>query len=415
MTTNMKRSTAWTMWLVGSIFYAYQYILRVAPSILIDDIMGRFQIDASLFGQFSGAYYFGYTLIVLPLGLMLDRFGARKILPAFILLTAIGMAPLVFSDFWVYPLVGRTLVGMGSSAAILGLFKIIRMAFSKERFTMMLSFAVTIGLLGALFGGAPLYALHQQFGFDNVVIGLMTVSCILALVTFVVVPDTKAPEHKSTMWADVAAILQNRYVLLVCFFAGLMVGPLEGFADVWGSVFLKKVYGLEDARAASLPSVTFFGMCFGGPLLSLLARKTKSDLGVILLSAFGMLVAFVALLTHSVPDAALSPVFFVVGIFCAYQIIAIAHAATRVSEAHVGLASAVANMIIMVFGYVFHAIIGKMVQHFSQGATGEASPGVSNAITTEGILYGVGVIPIMMACALIGFMFLAFQARRSRI
>jgi predicted MFS family arabinose efflux permease len=399
------------MWLVGSIFYAYQYILRVAPSILIDDIMARFQIDANIFGQFSGAYYFGYSLIHLPLGLALDRFGARKILPIFILLTALGMAPLVLTDFWVYPWLGRAMVGIGSSAAILGLFKIIRMGFSQNNFTTMLSFSVTIGLMGALYGGAPLYALHQQFGFDKVVFGLMAIACLLALITFAVIPDSKAEAlHKGKTWKHVLSILQNKYVLLVCVFAGFMVGPLEGFADVWGSVFLKKIYGLDDAHAASIPSVTFLGMCFGGPLLSLLAKKIKNDLVVILLAALSMLLAFIALLSGSVPEMWLSSLFFAVGVMCAYQIIAIAHAATKVQDEQVGLASAVANMIIMIFGYVFHSLIGKTVQYFSNSAAGNATE-IGGAISTEGILYGVSVIPVMMAFALLGFTFLALRYR----
>ena len=48
------------------------------PNIMLDDIMQQFQIDAATFGQFSGVYYIGYSLMHLPIGIMLDRFGPEK-------------------------------------------------------------------------------------------------------------------------------------------------------------------------------------------------------------------------------------------------------------------------------------------------------------------------------------------------
>ncbi len=67
-----SRMIAWMIWVIASIFYAYQYILRVMPSILLNDILQQFHIDAATFGQFSGVYYIGYSLMHLPIGIMLD-------------------------------------------------------------------------------------------------------------------------------------------------------------------------------------------------------------------------------------------------------------------------------------------------------------------------------------------------------
>ena len=71
---------AWFVWMIASLFYAYQYVLRVMPSIMLEDITRQFHIDAAVFGQFSGVYYIGYSLVHLPIGIMLDRFGPRKVM-----------------------------------------------------------------------------------------------------------------------------------------------------------------------------------------------------------------------------------------------------------------------------------------------------------------------------------------------
>ncbi|MDR1590939.1 MAG: hypothetical protein LBR92_03015 [Puniceicoccales bacterium] len=78
--------------MVASLFYAYQHILRVMPSIMLADIMLRFRIDdSSTVGQFSGVYHIGYSLFHLPIGILLDRCGPQKVIPGCILLSIAGI------------------------------------------------------------------------------------------------------------------------------------------------------------------------------------------------------------------------------------------------------------------------------------------------------------------------------------
>ena len=129
-----SRFIAWTIWAVASIFYAYQYILRVMPSIMLDDLTSQFQMDAAVFGQFSGIYYIGYVGMMIPLGIILDKYGPKKVMTGCILLTVLGLLPIIWTDHWVYPILGRFLIGVGSAAAILGAFKIIRISFAEKYF-----------------------------------------------------------------------------------------------------------------------------------------------------------------------------------------------------------------------------------------------------------------------------------------
>lgn len=401
--------SAWATWALASLFYAYQYILRVAPNILLPDITLKYELSASVTGQFSGAYYLGYAVAHIPLGIMLDRFGPKRILPLFMALTVVGMAPLVLTDIWLFPILGRVLVGIGSSCAILGVFKIIRMGFHEQRFTWLLSLAVTIGLIGAIFGGGPLDWMYQNYGMDKVVALLMVAGAILSVLTYALLPHTPALKVESGVMKNVISVLKNKTVLAICVLAGFLVGPLDGFTDVWGSTFLRTVYGLDVRTAAYLPSFVFFGMCFGGPILSIVARKTRNDLGVIFVCALVMLLAFVVLLLGVIPSLALAGIFFVVGIACAYQIIAIAYASTRVPAEQMGLTSAIANMIIMAFGYVIHAGIGAMVSYFNNGAVH------IDAYPAKALIYGIAVIPVALAIGALGFFVLAKMRAKAQI
>lgn len=348
-------------WLMASLFYAYQYILRVMPNIMMHDIMAQFSISSSLFGQFSGVYYLGYALMHIPLGIALDSYGPKRVLPVCMLLAACGLLPLMISSFWGFALLGRVLIGIGSSGAILGLFTIIRLVFPEKYFTRMLSFAVTIGLIGAIYGGAPLSYLRTVFGYHAIVVALCIGAFVMACIAYAVIPQLPTVARAS-MSTVVRQVLLNAEVVLICICAGLMVGPLEGFADVWGTEFLVNVYNFDSITAATLPSFIFLGMCFGGPLLSIIAEKT-SYIGAIVGSGLVMAVSFGALLTGMLSYYVIAALFAIVGICCAYQIIAIYYASTRVPAYATGITSAVANMIIMLFGYLFHTVIGIVIDY----------------------------------------------------
>lgn len=394
-----SRTIAWAIWIIASIFYAYQYILRVMPNILLNDIMQQFNIGAATFGQFSGVYYIGYSLMHLPIGIMLDRYGPKKIMTICILFTVIGLMPLLFASHWVYPIAGRFLIGLGSSAAILGVFKIIRMTFKEGLFPRMLSLSVTIGLIGAIYGGGPMSYMREVFGYQTVIQLFAALGLLLAIVTYWIVPDMKSASE-GTVVSDIKEVLSNKRVIWSCIFAGMMVGPLEGFADVWGTVFLKQVYGFDGALAASIPSMIFIGMCFGAPLLSLIADRVGSYLATIIGAGATMAICFFLLLFWQVASGVLTMSFILVGICSAYQILAIYKASTYVREQVAGLTTAVANMIIMIFGYVFHASIGGII-NFMGG------PDISHAL-----VYGVAVIPIALCLGTGGFVLLFYAPEK---
>lgn len=395
------RFAAFMAWFITSLFYAYQYILRVLPGIIMPDVLERFSIDAATYGQFSGAYYIGYALVHIPLGIMLDRFGPKKILPLYMTMTIFGMAPLIVTSWWIYPIIGRFFVGLGSSAAILGTIKIIRYMFPASHFSRMLSFSFAIGLFGAMYGGSPLNYVLTKFGYEVVIIALMLCGGALGVLMYMFIPDMPTYKTKSVR-ADVMVLLTSGTFVLVSICAGLMMGPLEGFADVWGSGFLKHVYAIDPVFAASLPSFIFLGMCFGGPVISFIAEKSKAYIPTIIGAAACMVIAFIALIGGWVNISLLSIIFLIIGICCGEKVLVIHIAPWYAPKELVGLASAVANMIIMIFGYFFHASIGFVVN--AMGGTAYASA----------YQYGIAVIPVGLCMGILGYLLVWLTDKKKR-
>lgn len=388
-----SRTIAWAVWIFASIFYAYQFILKVMPSIMLNDIMTQFNMDAATFGQFSGIYYLGYSLAHLPLGIMLDRFGPKKIMTGSLFLIIIGLMPLLLATHWIYAILGRFLVGIGSSAAILGVFKVIRISFNAALFPRMLSFSVAIGLLGAIYGGGPVSYIQGIVGYQKVIELFALLGLGLAAITYWIIPNGHS-DSKQSILSDIKEVLSNKKVIGSCICAGLMVGPLEGFADVWGTLFFQKIYGYDVTISASLPSMIFLGMCVGAPLLSLIADKIKDYLLTIIGAGLIMTVGFCFLIVTHLSFGILVFNLLLIGICCAYQILAIYKASTYVREEVAGLTTAIANMIIMFFGYAFHTLIGQTI-NFAGGSN-----------TPIALISGILIIPIALCMGSCGYVLL---------
>lgn len=404
----MSRINIWMMWFLASVFYAYQYILRVSPNIMMPDIMAKYDIEAALFGQFSGLYYLGYAGSHIPIGLMLDRIGPKKVLPVCMLFAVAGLSPFIWTDIWIYPILGRFLIGIGSSGAILGVFKIIQICFPADRFTRMLGISVTIGLLGGIYGGQPVHYLLQTFGWEQVLQIICLVGLAMALAMYLLIPNYQEVNPSTeNIWRSIKTVLSHPRAMTICILGGMMVGPMEGFADVWGTEYLKSAYNLDSSVASGLPSFIFLGMCFGAPLLSYLADKFRNYFAVIIASALIMAAGFAAMLLGVFNVFGLTINFVVIGVMCAYQIPVIYMASQSVPKHVQSLTTACANMIIMTFGYVFHSSIGQILNLSWDGTLVDGTPVYSSLAYTTALM----VIPSGLMIGALGFYWLSRAQR----
>lgn len=393
---------AWSMWAVATLFYAYQYVLRVLPNVIREELLVHFNTNALEFGQFAGLYYLSYSLMHIPLAIWLDRKNPKFIIPLCILATVAGIVPLLISDTIAAANIGRFIMGIGSSGAILGVFKVIRLGFPESHFNRMLGLSVTVGLVGALYGGLPVRTLLETTHWQDIVLYFCWIGGFLAVLAFVVIPSKYKPIISTHNIIDeIIQVLKNKNVLMVCICAGLMLGPLEGFADVWGAGFLQSVYQIAPAKAAGISSLMFLGMLFGAPGLTYMADRLKAHIKIIIGAALFMGTVFVTMLYGFGSPEMLSVLFTAVGVACAYQIIAIYVASTYVRERHVSITTALANMIIMTFGYFFHSVIGVMMGDHQSGGN----------FSHEQYQYGLSVIPICLFIAAVGFM---IQLKRNK-
>ncbi|MGN7618717.1 MAG: MFS transporter [Ehrlichia sp.] len=286
-------------WFLVSMFYAYQYVLRVMPNVIASISIEKFKLSTIAFGQFSGLYYVGYTLAHIPLGILLDKYGPRAVLSVCAVLTFLGLVPLLVSDVWLFVQIGRVITGIGSAGSALGLFKVASMYYDTSKFGKMVGISIIVGLLGAMYGGLPVLSLLDKFGWETLFMIFIAVGAAVAVLLYVfILPyDSIANDRgNGTMLNNIKLVLCNKHVILISLFAGFMIGPLEGFADGWVTSFLREVGNMDKETSALLPSVIFIGVCLGAFVLPYMVDKSFNIFNILIVSAASMTLAFFRLI-----------------------------------------------------------------------------------------------------------------------
>ncbi len=383
------------------------------PNIIAPELITKFNISIADVGQFGGLYYVGYTIAHIPIGLFLDRFGPKFVLPACTVLTFTGTLPLICFDEWSYSIIGRIIVGIGSSASAIGIFKVASMYFSQEKSARMASLSIIIGLLGATCGGLPLDFLLDKFGWDYVIYTFSAFGCLLALLLFFITPssnDQKEVSVNDNMFQDLKTVLFNKHVILIGFFGGLMVGPLQGFADAWAKTFLYEVYQITTDLASLLPSLMFVGMGAGSFFLAYFLEKyPNKHYEAIITCSFAMIASFLLLFTQVGGLYIALPALLVIGFASGYQVVTIYKAISYVNNNLVGLATAVSNMIVMVFGYFFHTGIAKIIDLCWDRTVIQGNPVYSDEL----LIKATSIIPVCLLIAVFGLLWLKKQDEQS--
>ena len=404
------------LWSLASLFFAFQFILRLSTGILREEIIQRFAIDTIAFGTLAGYYYLGYAGMQLPIGIMLDKFDFRVVTFVSIVVTALGTFTFATSSDFNYLLIGRLMIGAGSAVGFLSVAKITTRYFPVKYHSIMLGFSFTFGLIGAVFGVTPMKLLFNHFGYNYTFYTLAFVGLGIGLMILLVKNDKREQtiysHDVSNNKSLILKLFLNPTILSIGFLGGLMVGSLEGFADVWAMPFFTQIYQLSEMESNIATSLVYVGMCFGGPILAFLASLLKSNNSIIIIAGVMMGIIFVILLSFSSLNfLATSILMFLLGIFCCYQVLIFTMVSNLVPSKSSGLAIAIVNCINMSFGHIFHKFMSILISYNWDGLVNNSNVPI---YSRDDFIMAISIIPICCIIGIIGFMYL-FQKSKIKL
>src|SRR5580698_1114958 len=165
---------AWVIWLLSALFMFYKYALEVSPSVMTNTLMSTFKISGAALGNLAACYFYAYLLLQIPAGFLLDKIGPRKVTTLAIALCALGSLVFSKADTLLVAGIGRFLTGTGAAFAAVNCLKLIANWFPFRYFAFMAGLMMSVGMLGAVGGQAPLAAFIEAFDWRHAmeIIGL---------------------------------------------------------------------------------------------------------------------------------------------------------------------------------------------------------------------------------------------------
>ncbi|WP_428827102.1 MFS transporter [Azonexus sp. IMCC34842] len=275
-------------WLVIGIValaYVLSFFQRFAPAGIAQDLASSFQTSATSLGVLAATYFYVYTLMQVPTGILADTFGPRRILALGGIVGGLGSFLFGLAPTLDLALVGRTMVGLGVSVTFIAMLKLIAVWFEEERFATMVGVCMLVGNLGSVLAGAPLSALAQVSGWRGVFVGVGALSLVLGILCWLIVRDS--PESsagaarprvdRTVVLGSLWSVLKNRDTWPAALVNTGMSGSFFTFAGLWATPYLMQVHGLARAVAATHLSLWFGGFAIGcffiGTLSDRLGRR----------------------------------------------------------------------------------------------------------------------------------------------
>ena len=180
---------AWMILSAAWAFYLYEYLLRVAPSVMTDNLMGDFGVMAAALGVLTSMYYLAYVPLQIPCGVIVDYWGPRKVITVSAVLCMAGSILFSYADSLPMAQLGRLLIGAGSACAYIGCMKIASTWFNPAMFSLIAGISQMMGTIGGTLGNGPLALVVNTFGWRQAMLIAGFIGGGIALVSWLVIRD----------------------------------------------------------------------------------------------------------------------------------------------------------------------------------------------------------------------------------
>jgi MFS family permease len=266
----------WLFFLVGSVFYFYEFFARVAPGVLKKDIIDVTGSTEGQFGLAMGMYFLAYAPAQLVVGRLLDRFGTRFIIAPAAIIVAAGCLLFASTDSIVAMGIGRFLQGLGSAVAYLGVVYLAMVWFPPHRHGIVPGLTVAMGTLGASTAQYPLTVMADSYGWRAPIYICAIAGLGIAVMLWFLVPrrpswfielmreDGYDPDVPVPILTTIVHVAKDRQLWLISLAAAGLYLPISVIGDLWGVTFLQIESGLTIKWASLATTLVFIGFAVGG-------------------------------------------------------------------------------------------------------------------------------------------------------
>ena len=386
--------------------YFLSFLYRAVNAVLAPELLRDLGMGPSALGLLTATYFIAFASFQLPLGVLLDRFGPRRVEALLLLVAALGAFCFARAESIAQLIAGRALIGLGVSACLMAAFKAYTQWFSADRWPLINGFQMAAGGLGALAATSPVQWVLPWAGWRGVFLGLALCTVLVAVLVFFLVPE-KESTGQGERFGDQVRGIKEVFTSLdfwrVAPLTALSQATFYAIQGLWASPWLKNVDHLDPKAVVTMLFWIALAMVAGFIGLGALAERLHRFGIPVLVSAVTGMVLFMAVqILLLIGPAGWTPSLWLgFGFFGTSGIIAYAALSQRFPVHLAGRVSTAINLLVFVAAFAGQWMIGVIVgwwPHASQGQFAGA-----------GLRTGFA---FMLACQVIAFIWFMLAGRK---
>ncbi len=392
--------------------YFLSYLYRVVNAVIAPDLIADVGVGPSALGLLTAVYFISFASFQLPLGILLDRYGPRRVEAGLLVFAALGAFLFSRSDSLAALIVGRAFIGFGVSACLMAAFKAYTLWFAREKWPMINGFQMASGGLGALAATSPVESALQFTDWRGVFAILALLTLLVAACVFIMVPEKESSEKKESFHSQmrgVRAVFTSPVFWRTAPLTTMSQAAFLSIQGLWSGPWLRNVAHLDRSAAADILFWVAIAMIAGFiGLGSLVVRFNRIGVGVLTMAVAGMsLFMIVQLLLLVIPTTEITvlPLWLGFGFFGTSGIIAYSALSQSFPAGLSGRVTTAINLLVFIVAFGSQWIIGTIIGLFQTGLSGE--------LPSEGFTAGFGLILVLQLICL-GYFFFAGQKMKKK-
>jgi predicted MFS family arabinose efflux permease len=363
--------------------YFSSQLLRAVNAVIAPKLVADFSIGPAELGFLTSAYLLTFSVFQLPLGVLLDRYGPRRVQTCLLLISSLGCLAFAAAPNFIGLVGARALIGLGFSAGLMASYKSSSLWVPMERRSLANSMIMAMGAFGIVVSTEPTAWLVDWVGWRWAFVGFAAFIASAALFIFVAVPE-KSEENQSTFkqqWAQMMSIIKLPLFWRVAPILGISAGLPIAYQTLWAGPWMRDVAGLNPQEAARHLFWMAVAFLVGSLSMGVLAdRLQKRGIGPMQTLLGLLLVHTVAqiLIVFAQPELAYVGwlVFAAIG---QSAILSFSWFANQVGPGLAGRANATINFSMFVMAFAAQYVVGVIISLYPPTTIGYAPTGYAVA------------------------------------
>jgi len=351
--------------LILSMFY------RVSTAMISPALASELRLDSAQLGALAAAFFYAFSFSQIPLGIALDRVGARWTMVALGCTALCGALLFATAQGNGQAVAGRVLLGVGMSCNLMGALMLISTWFPVNRFAFLSGLLVSLGVLGNMAASTPLVLLSRTWGWRTTFFGIAAIHALQILCFTLVTrdrPEGTAPlvQGETLDLGPFKRLLTSFSYWAISLGSFVRYGFFVALQGLWAGPFLMAGLGLEAVAAGNVVLCLSLGYMVGMPLSGRLSDvwvRSRKHVVWPAMTAFALVTFSIALWSDEVPMWLISGTFFAMGVIAATAQVMFAHIKEIMPPEMTARAMTGVNFFVMLGGAAITQILGLFLGH----------------------------------------------------